>query len=404
MSDSSINIIRKLDFLISSNIPTLLIGLPGVGKTSLIKQFVELKSAALHKRIYFKTLIASLMEPWEINGLPKLNDGVVEFHHFKWVNQALKNSDGVNFIFFDEINLASEQTLAALLRVIHEKVVGDVELPDSTRFLAAINPPDCAIGGRILPAPMISRFALINFELDPDWINRFSTYKWYEDYTPLDFFDISLEHFQFALMLIGAFLSKFKNFINVFPDNLSDTIQQWPCPRTWDNYARVLSNILRVHGSLNENSEALGLALDLGRGIVGELAAKEFCSFVYTSDVMKPEEFLEKFDEVKDKIFANDTRKLWTYAFMVSQYLATAKKPNNKHWKNTAKFVKLLRQLGNDDYALFIVLSMMNYNAKFADKNNTHITKITELPEIKEMADFYAKIMSTRQSMIRAGR
>ena len=44
-------------------------------------------------------------------------------------------------VFFDEVNTATPATQNALMRVVLEGRVGDLELGDSVRFAAAANPP-----------------------------------------------------------------------------------------------------------------------------------------------------------------------------------------------------------------------------------------------------------------------
>lgn len=68
-------------------------------------------------------------------------------------------------LFLDEITTAGPSTMSALLRTIHERVVGDIYLPSTTTILAAANPPEQAAGDN--PAP-----------LKPPIANRFIHLEW----------------------------------------------------------------------------------------------------------------------------------------------------------------------------------------------------------------------------------
>lgn len=57
----------------------------------------------------------------------------------------------------DEISTAPPAVQAALLRVVLERVVGDLELPDGVAVIAAANPPEQAAGGWDLSATISRR-------------------------------------------------------------------------------------------------------------------------------------------------------------------------------------------------------------------------------------------------------
>ena len=54
---------------------------------------------------------------------------------------------GRGLLFLDELSTAPPAVQAALLRVVLERVVGDLTLPDEVAVVAAANPPDQAADG-----------------------------------------------------------------------------------------------------------------------------------------------------------------------------------------------------------------------------------------------------------------
>jgi MoxR-like ATPase len=60
---------------------------------------------------------------------------------------------GHGLLFLDELTTAPPAVQAAMLRVVLERAVGDVELPASVRIVAAANPAEQAADGWELTAP-----------------------------------------------------------------------------------------------------------------------------------------------------------------------------------------------------------------------------------------------------------
>ena len=73
---------------------------------------------------------------------------------------------GEGVAFFDEISTAPPAVQAALLRVVLERTVGDLRLPDGVAVVAAANPPDQAADGWELSAPLANRFCHLDWPLD----------------------------------------------------------------------------------------------------------------------------------------------------------------------------------------------------------------------------------------------
>lgn len=61
-------------------------------------------------------------------------------------------------LFLDELTTCPPTVMNALLPVCQERVVGDLQLPDSVAIVAAANPPSMAVNGQELSAPIANRF------------------------------------------------------------------------------------------------------------------------------------------------------------------------------------------------------------------------------------------------------
>src|SRR5215210_6774273 len=151
--------VEALAVAVAARVPVLLWGAPGTGKTSAIKAM----SAALG--LPCETVIASIREPSDFAGLPVVADGKVIFAPPRWARNLATQERGV--LFLDEISTAPPAVQAALLRVVLERVVGDLELPDGVVVVAAANPPEQAADGWDLSAPLANRFCHLDWTVEP---------------------------------------------------------------------------------------------------------------------------------------------------------------------------------------------------------------------------------------------
>lgn len=153
-------------------LPVLLWGAPGVGKTARINKVAE-RLGFYNKDL---TVLASVREPSDFIGIP-LPGGkpvrtaageevqALRFAPPLWaVNAAQHASDSGNpdddkaVVFFDEFTTAGQRVMSAMLRVIHERVVGEFQLPRNVVMVAAANPPGMSPGGQDLKPPVANRF------------------------------------------------------------------------------------------------------------------------------------------------------------------------------------------------------------------------------------------------------
>jgi MoxR-like ATPase len=126
-------------------VPVLVWGTPGTGKSTFIESL---------QRDGFPvyTMIASLHDPTDFNGLPVLHNGRMRFAPPEWVYLFEEHGQGI--LFLDELTTAPPTVQAALLRLVLERKVGAHSLPAGVRIVAAANPPDIAASGWELSPPL----------------------------------------------------------------------------------------------------------------------------------------------------------------------------------------------------------------------------------------------------------
>src|SRR5215210_2821875 len=151
--------VEALGIAVAARVPVLLWGAPGTGKTSAIKAMAQ------ELGLPCETVIASIREPSDFAGLPVVADGKVIFAPPRWARNLAAQERGL--LFLDEISTAPPAVQAALLRVVLERVVGDLELPDGVVVVAAANPPEQAADGWDLSAPLANRFCHLDWTVEP---------------------------------------------------------------------------------------------------------------------------------------------------------------------------------------------------------------------------------------------
>ncbi|MFN4033681.1 MAG: ATP-binding protein, partial [Fimbriimonadales bacterium] len=93
-------------------IPALVWGAPGTGKSTFVESLAREDYPVV-------TVIASLHDPTDFNGLPVLHDGRVRFAPPEWAFIFETPKQGV--LFLDELTTAPPTVQAALLRLVLER-------------------------------------------------------------------------------------------------------------------------------------------------------------------------------------------------------------------------------------------------------------------------------------------
>lgn len=342
----------------NTNEPLLIMGLPGVGKTRSLEAFLE------DNGVTFVTLIASIREPSDFGGQPLIDPVSGDFRlappvWAKKLHEASRRGQRTA-VFMDEITTCPPSVQAALLRVINDRVVGELSLPDDCWTVAAANPPEIAANGYELSAPLANRFIHKEFTFNPsDWVQEFPRYFGKIPKT----FGVDEAEWSKSRGSIAGFLYTRPNLVINFPKEASQQSKAWPSPRTWDKASRCLAV---NRNNLEKSIESIG-------GCVGNAAAMEYISFMRTADLPNPEDLLKDATLLKLKERRGDI----VFAVLSSVHAVVANKLTQERWAAGWKVLHHVFKLGYQDIATC-------WAKHFADRSMTTVKGINiNIPEIR---------------------
>jgi MoxR-like ATPase len=220
---------------VGARVPALLWGGAGLGKSSAVQ---EMAAAA---GLLCETVIASIREPSDFAGLPIVTEGgkTVSFAPPSWAERLSSAGGGV--LFLDEISTAPPAVQAALLRVVLERTVGDLALPDEVSVVAAANPPEQAADGWDISPPLANRFCHLDWDLQAsEWADGILA-GFRQPAVPV----LPAERMQAEVIAaratVGAFVGARPQLLHAHPGNEAASGRAWPSPRSWDMAARLLA-------------------------------------------------------------------------------------------------------------------------------------------------------------------
>ncbi|GAB6855898.1 ATP-binding protein [Microbacterium xylanilyticum] len=258
-----------------AGVAVLLRGKPGIGKSALMTALADAEGLPM------ETVIASLREPADFAGLPVVQDGGVDLAPPSWASRLAAAENG-GYLFLDELTTAPPAVQAAALRVVLDRVVGDLTLPHGVRIVAAANPPEQAADGWDLAAPLANRFLHIDHEPSTDdWIDGMITgFTLPASGRVLDYNPVLRAA---ARAEVAAFIRTRPDLLHVLPEDDAATGRAWPSNRTWTMTADVLAFL-----DPGDTPAAL-LAVT---GLVGEGPATEFITWRAMQDLPDPADVL----------------------------------------------------------------------------------------------------------------
>ncbi|WP_238008252.1 ATP-binding protein [Dactylosporangium sp. AC04546] len=320
-----------LGVCLAANVPVVLWGPPGQGKTSVIQQL------AADLDLHLETVIASIREPSDFAGLPVVDhaSGSVALAPPRWARALASAERGV--VFFDEMSTAPPAVQAAMLRVAVDRVVGDLPLPVATRVVAAANPPGVAADGWDLTPPLANRFCHLEWALPAATLRDGFAFGWPSVPVPAVH---DLESFADAKRLVGVFLGSRPELVTRVPDSASEAGFAFPTPRSWEMAAKVYATATRagVPGAVRT------LLLS---GCVGAPAAGEFLTYVASLDLPDPEELLADPDGLSIAGRRGDV----VYAVAASVWAATDARLTSERWVACGRVLARIADGGHADIA-----------------------------------------------------
>lgn len=272
---SSLNV---LSAALRADVPALLWGAPGTGKSAAIERL------ALDSGAHIEVIIASQMAPEDVGGIPYVVNGVLKIAPPAW---AVRTRDAIAgglkaWLFFDEMSCARHDVQAALLRVIQARHVADIDLK-GCRIVAAANRADYAASGGDIPAATANRFSHIEWAgIDaPGWANGLLSGNWP---SPVAHGGATPESRAAAKANIAAYILRNSQRLLCAPEPGSNAASgAWPSPRTWEIAALLLGEV----GGANSPHATAVVA-----SAVGATAASEWQTWSDSMDLPDPEALL----------------------------------------------------------------------------------------------------------------
>ncbi|MFC8232629.1 AAA family ATPase [Streptomyces sp. NPDC057284] len=273
--------LEALTLAVAADLPVLLWGEPGIGKTAALTQL----AAALD--LPLTTVIASVHEPSDFSGLPIVGDDPAEqgvpMAPPDWAVRLVRAGRGL--LFLDELSTAPPAVQAALLRLVLERRIGSLQLPPGVRIVAAANPRSSTADGWELSPPLANRFVHLRWTHDHEVVVRGLGGTWPRATLPRLAPEKLSEAVDFARRAVCGLLTGRPKLVHQLPSNETRRGGPWPSPRSWE-MALCLIAFATAAGS---SREVLSL---LVRGTVGDGPGLELLAGLDRMDLPDPEVLL----------------------------------------------------------------------------------------------------------------
>ena len=332
--------LNAMQILLSAGVPVLLWGDPGTGKTQTVERF------AREARWHTESVIASLHEPTDFGGLPVRTKDGVTFEPPAWARRVAEH-DGPSLVFFDEVNTATPATQNALMRVVLEGRVGELDLGEDVRFVAAANPPAQNAGAWDLSAPLANRFGHLTW---PVTLNEWRTgfMSGWPRLLPLQVDDSQAveNNLNNAKASVVAFVSSRPTFLTSVPDADAAASRGWPSSRSW-------ASLAKCQAICDVADADFAVRMLIAAALVGEGAAVEYMAYVRDLDLPDPLDLLaepDSFGKLKrtDQQFA-----------ALEAVAATVITDPKKHWRNGFKLCIAAARAGAPDVAAAVATRLV---------------------------------------------
>lgn len=270
-----------LTLAVAADLPVLLWGEPGIGKTAALNQLAASLDLPL------TTVIASVHEPSDFSGLPVVGDDPAEqgvpMAPPDWAVRLARAGRGL--LFLDELSTAPPAVQAALLRLVLERRIGALRLPPGVRIVAAANPRASAADGWELSPPLANRFVHLNWTHDHEVVVRGLGGTWPRATLPRLDPEKLPEAVRFARRAVCAFLTARPPLVHRLPNSETRRGGPWPSPRSWD----MTLTLIAFATAAGSSRDVLSL---LVRGTVGDGPGLELLASLDRLDLPDPEALL----------------------------------------------------------------------------------------------------------------
>ncbi|AXE87344.1 Denitrification regulatory protein NirQ [Streptomyces sp. Go-475] len=273
--------LEALTLAVAADLPVLLWGEPGIGKTAALTQLATALDLPL------TTVIASVHEPSDFSGLPIVGDDPaaqgVPMAPPDWAVRLVRAGRGL--LFLDELSTAPPAVQAALLRLVLERRIGALRLPPGVRIVAAANPRSSAADGWELSPPLANRFVHLQWTHDAEVVVRGLGGIWPTATLPLLDPHKLPEAVDFARRAVCGLLTARPGLVHRLPSGEARRGGAWPSPRSWE----MTLHLIAFATAAGSSRDVLSL---LVRGTVGDGPGLELLASLDRMDLPDPETLL----------------------------------------------------------------------------------------------------------------
>jgi len=349
--------LAKLIASLPPEVTILLIGPPGIGKSSLARVVSELDAKRANCEPFAKVCDLACYLPEDLLGVPfkeymKINgaeQSVTKHAAPSWISE-LSIKDRVGMLVLDDLPAAAKSVQVAAFRITEERAAGDKKFSDNVRIICTGNRREDKSGASTLPAALRNRMVIL--QIDPD------LEEWAEWYAGMGYPGeiVSFLHFR------PAHLSK-------LPKEADDN-GAFATPRSWEKLAKCL-----------DGAKANDMVYDVAKGLVGEGVAVEFSAFIRTvDDLPNPKDVLRDPEGVMPKP-PTEPDQLIAIVSSIAEFAAKMKRDDK-----TKLFMLALAHICQDsfEYAGTAVSTFINRGGELRDiincikenKNNPNLSKL----------------------------
>ncbi|WCN79088.1 AAA family ATPase [Micromonospora sp. LH3U1] len=273
--------LAALTLAVAADLPVLLWGEPGIGKTAALTHLAATLDLPL------TTVVASVHEPSDFSGLPIVGADPatqgVPMAPPDWAVRLVRAGRGL--LFLDELSTAPPAVQAALLRLVLERRVGALRLPAGVRIVAAANPRSTTADGWELSPPLANRFVHVQWTHDHEVVVRGLGGTWPRAALPRLDPELLPEAVAFARRAVCGLLSVRPDLVHRLPSTDIGRGGAWPSPRSWEMTLRLTA----FATAAGVSREVLSM---LVRGTVGDGPGLELLASMDRMDLPDPEDLL----------------------------------------------------------------------------------------------------------------